>query len=198
MADKAGGETAGGVSGERRHLHVAYGNALIAARGYGAPETTEAFARAREFAAGDKDTLERLSADYGLWAGSLLRGELAAMRTHAGTFLGDVEARPDSPEAGVAHRAAGMTHWFAGEYREAREHLECALALFQAGRDDDLAFYFGQDPGTGAMLYLALTLWPLGESDARSPSLATLRRGVPASPISARVHMGKCMRPYSR
>ena len=30
-------------------LHVAYGNALIAARGYGAPETTEAFAKAREF-----------------------------------------------------------------------------------------------------------------------------------------------------
>ena len=30
-------------------LHVSYGNALIAARGYGAPETTEAFARAREF-----------------------------------------------------------------------------------------------------------------------------------------------------
>ena len=28
-------------------LHVAYGNALIAARGYGAPETTEAFAKAR-------------------------------------------------------------------------------------------------------------------------------------------------------
>ena len=28
-------------------LHVAYGNALIAARGFGAPETTEAFARAR-------------------------------------------------------------------------------------------------------------------------------------------------------
>ena len=182
MADKAGGEKAGGVSGERRHLRVAYGNALIAARGYGAPETTEAFARAREFAAGDKDTLERLSADYGLWTGSLLRGELAAMRTHAGTFLADVEARPDSPEAGVAHRAAGMTHWFAGEYREAREHLECALAFFQAGRDDDLAFYFGHDPGTGAMLYLALTLWPLGnigraislarDAEARSAGLA--------------------------
>ena len=30
-------------------LHVAYGNALIAARGYSAPETAEAFARAREF-----------------------------------------------------------------------------------------------------------------------------------------------------
>src|SRR3984957_13988883 len=35
-------------------LHVSYGNALIAARGYGAPETTEAFAKARESASGDK------------------------------------------------------------------------------------------------------------------------------------------------
>ena len=64
-------------------LHVAYGNALIAARGYGAPETTAAFARARESALGDKDAPERLAADYGLWAGSFVRGELSAMREHA-------------------------------------------------------------------------------------------------------------------
>ncbi len=42
------------------------------------------------------------------------------MRAHLADFLNDVEARPDSPEAGVAHRAAGTTCWFAGEYREAR------------------------------------------------------------------------------
>jgi predicted ATPase len=102
----------------------------------------------------------------------------------AETFLSDVEARPESPEAGVAHRAAGVTHWFAGEYREAQEHLERALALFRPGRDDDLAFRFGQDPGVTAMLYLALTLWPLGEigravslvrdAEARIASLAHL------------------------
>jgi predicted ATPase len=158
MADKAAG-----VSSQGQKLHVAYGNALIAARGYGAFETTEAFARARERAGGDKDTPERLAADYGLWAGSCVRGELSLMRVHAETFLSDVEARPDSPEAGVAHRAAGATHWFAGEYREAREHLERALALFQPGRDDDLAFRFGVDHGVVATLYLALTLWPQGE-----------------------------------
>ncbi len=146
-------------------LHVAYGNALIAARGYGAPETTEAFARARESASGDKDAPERLAADYGLWVGSFVRGELPSMRAHAAAFLSDVEARPDSPEAGVAHRAAGITCWFAGEYREARDHFERALALFQPGRDDDLAFRFGQDPGVAAMAYLAIALWPLGEVD---------------------------------
>ena len=95
---------------------------------------------------GDKDAPERLAADYGLWAGSYMRGELPSMRAHAAAFLSDVEARPDSPEAGVAHRAAGITCWFAGEYREAREHLERALALFQPGRDDDLAFRFGPGP----------------------------------------------------
>ena len=163
MADKARGGKAASAPGERQHLHVAYGNALIAARGFGAPETTEAFARARELAWREKDAPERLAADYGLWVGNYARGELSGMRAHAETFLGDVEANPDSPEAGVAHRAAGSTHWFAGEYAEAREQLERALALFQPGRDDDLAFRFGQDAGVAAMLYLGLVLWPLGD-----------------------------------
>ena len=87
------------------------------------------------------------------------------MRAHAAAFLSDVEARPDSPEAGVAHRAAGITCWFAGEYREARDHFERALALFQPGRDDDLAFRFGHDPGVAAMAYLAIASWPLGDVD---------------------------------
>jgi class 3 adenylate cyclase/predicted ATPase len=163
MADKAAGGNTAGYSGQRQQLQVAYGNALIAARGYGAPETTEAFAKARESAAGGNAGPERLSADYGLWGGSYARGELLAMRAHVETFLADTNGNPDSPEAGVAHRTAGITHWFAGEYREARDHLERALALFQPGRDDDLAFRFGHDVGLGAMLSLALTLWPLGE-----------------------------------
>ena len=182
MADKATGGKAASVSGERRHLHVAYGNALLHARGYGARETTEAFARARESVAGNEDAPERLAADYGVWVGSFLRGELSPMRAHAEAFLNDVEARPDSPEAGVARRIAGTTHWFAGEYPEARDHLERALAMFQPGRDDELAFRFGSDQGAVAMLYLALTLWPLGDigraasligdADARSASFA--------------------------
>jgi predicted ATPase len=100
-----------------------------------------------------------------VWVGSYVRGELPSMRAHAEAFLGDVEARPDSPEASVAHRAVGLTCWFAGEYREARYHFERALALFQPGRDDDLAFRFGIDPGVAAMAYLATASWPLGEVD---------------------------------
>ena len=95
MADKAGAtarrSTGGSAAPNQRltQLHVAYGNALIAARGYGAPETTEAFARARESRLATKDAPERLAADYGLWVGSYLRGELPSMRAHAAAFLSD-------------------------------------------------------------------------------------------------------------
>jgi predicted ATPase len=185
MADKAGEGRAADGSGERRQLHVAYGNALLQARGYGATETTEAFARVRQGALGDNAALEGLAADYGLWVGSLTRGELPAMRAHAETFLGDVEARPNSSEAGVAHRVAGTAHSFAGEYAEAREHLKRALALFQPARDDDLAFRFGQDVGVSAMSFLALTLWPIGDIE-RALSVV----GDAAARIAGLTHVG--------
>jgi predicted ATPase len=148
---------------QRQHLHVAYGNALIATRGFGAPETMEAFAKVRETAYGDKDAPERLAADFGLWNGSFTRGDLPSMRALAATILADVQVRPESAEAGVAQRILGATQWFAGEYVEARDPLERALALFEPGRDDDLAFRFGFDAGVAAMLYLAFALWPLGD-----------------------------------
>ena len=168
------------VLSQRVQLQVTYGNALIAARGHGALETTEAFVKARLSAAGDSDAPGRLAADYGLWTGSYARGELAAMRTHAANFLADVEAKPNSPEAGVAHRCAGTTHWFAGEYETARDHLELALALFQPGRDDDLAFRFGQDAGVAAMADLAQNLWPLGDVDRAASLMENLEARSPA------------------
>jgi class 3 adenylate cyclase/predicted ATPase len=186
MADRAsvtGRRAAGGPVAPTQHLtqlHVAYGNALIAARGYSAPETAEAFARARESASGDEDAPGRLAADYGLWASSYMRGDLPSMRAHAEAFLGDVEARPDSPEASVAHRAAGMTCWFAGEYREARSHLERALALFEPGRDDDLAFHFAWDPGVAAMASLAIASWALGEVDRAISLIDRMQTGIAA------------------
>ena len=168
MADRLSPTTlrASGTSNPRlTQLHVAYGNAAIAAHGFGALATTEAFAKARKSASGDEDALGRLAADYGLWVGSFIRGDLPAMQAHAAAFLSDLKATPDTPEAGVARRIAGMTCWFAGEYREARDHFERALALFQPGRDDDLAFRFGPDPGVSAMAHLAIVSWSLGEVD---------------------------------
>ena len=173
-------EIAGAAAGRDRRprLHVAYGNTLIAARGFGAPETTEAFAKARASSTTEGDAAERLAADFGLWAGSYARGELPQMRAQAAAFLADVKERPDLPEAGVAHRAQGITHWFAGEFLEARSHLERALALFEPDRDDDLGYRFGMDPGVPAMAYLGFTLWSLGEIDRAIALVERMRERV--------------------
>jgi class 3 adenylate cyclase/predicted ATPase len=174
-------KTTGSMTSANQRLtqfRVAYANALIAARGYAAPETTEAFARARESASDDKDATKQLAGAYGLWVGGYVRGELPSMRAHAQAFLDAVAARPDAPEAAVAHRIAGITCWFAGGYREARDHFARALAVFQPGRDDDLAFRFGFDPGVGAMSYLAFALWPLGEVDRAISLIDGMQRRI--------------------
>ena len=156
---------------ERRlHLQTAYGQAVMWSKGFAAEETMAAFARSRELTGGTENLAERFPAYYAQWVLSLARGEHRQAQRMAERFLREAEAKPHSPEASVAHRVAGITHWFAGEYREAHEHLEQALALFQPGRDDDLAFRFGNDAGAAASLYLALTLWPLGDVE-RAASL---------------------------
>ena len=149
--------------GARLKLQVAYGNAMIAAHGHGAPETIAAFKRAHELGSDAADVASRLSSNYGLWAGSYVHGDLQGMLGPSEAFLHDVELRPGSPEAGVAHRAYGVTQWFTGNYVKARAHLEKAVAIFDPERDRDLAFRFGQDVGVSANVYLAIALWPLGE-----------------------------------
>jgi predicted ATPase len=166
MGDKlAQGTSAKPHASSRLRLQIAYANALIAARGYGAPETTAAFGRARELAAGIEDATERFSVYYGLWVGSFVRGELAIMQESASAILRDCENQPKSSEAGIAHRLSGVTNWFSGNFEEALVHLEQALTIFDPERDGDLAFRFGQDIGVSAIAYSALVLWPLGQID---------------------------------
>ena len=167
MADKSAGvapQTAT-PAGARVKLQTSFGNALIAARGDGAPETTAAFERARELAAAVDDPMERLSANYGLWVGSLSRGEVGPLRAIAEVVLRDIEGKPPSPEAAMAHRLAGTTEWYLGNFELARAHLGQTLAEFDPQRDRDLIYRFGRDMGVSAMVFMALALWPLGETD---------------------------------
>ena len=148
---------------DRLRLQVAYGQALMACKGYGAAETTAAFARARELVSTIEDTGERFAIFYGLWVGSFIRGELAPMREIASAFLGDVEKCPGLPEATSAYRVAGLTCWFEGDYIGALESLERAVAESDVERDRSLAYRFGQDPGIASILNLAITVGPLGD-----------------------------------
>ena len=144
-------------------LQVAHGQALIAQRGYAAPETMAAFVRARELAAGIDDATERLFVYAALWSGSYIRGELAPMREMADALLREAEGQPGTSVAVIAHRIFGTTCTFEGDFVNAKRHLEEAASTYNQERDGHLAHRFGHDVGVAAEFYLALTLWPLGE-----------------------------------
>ena len=144
-------------------LQLSYGNALIAARGHGASETTAAFARARELAAGIADPAEQLSAFYGLWVGSFIRCEIPLAREVSAAALQLAERYPGTAEAAVAYRLHGLIYWYEGDFTTARQFLERSLSMFDPERDRDLAYRFGQDIGVAFMNYLAFAVWPLGE-----------------------------------
>ena len=92
---------------------------------------------------------------------------------------------------------AGMTHQFAGEYAEAREHLGTALPLFEPGRDDDLAFRFGLDAGFTAMVYLAIALWPLGEVDRAISLVERMQTRIAGLTHAGTLALDDCIRPCS-
>ena len=119
----------------RLRLQIAKGNALIASQGHHAHATTAAFARARDLASQIEDPPERFSAYYGMWVGSITRAELAPAQETAEAFLRDAARRPESPEAGIAHRSYGMTCWFQGDFFGARQHTERVHTIYDRERD---------------------------------------------------------------
>ncbi|MDA9546180.1 adenylate cyclase [Bradyrhizobium sp. CCBAU 45321] len=177
IADQLPGEPHRMMS--RLHLQIAYGRALRGSLGHSAPETVAAWTRARQFAAGIDDPVELAPVHSGLFNACLTHGELAPMRELADAIRSAAERRPDSPVAAVvAHWTGGVTCWFAGEYLNARTHLERALAIYRAEPDPATFRASALDLPFVIMRFLALVLWPLGDI-ARARKLAAEAVGTP-------------------
>jgi predicted ATPase len=182
---------AAAVRQRRLRLQISYGQALMWSKGFGALETSAAFARARELASRVEDPAERFSAYYGLWTGHFTRAEPVPMRDMAELFLREVTAQPDCPEAQVAHRVSGVTCWYFGDFVAAHEHFRKSVAVYDRVLHSDFADRFGQDPLASAEVWDAIALWVLGrideslrvadraladaESAAHSPTMAIVR-----------------------
>jgi predicted ATPase len=169
LADRlaaSAGSAPGAASGiNRLRLQTSLGYALFWAKGYQAPETSAAFARARELANRAEDASERFSAYYGLWVGHLTRGEPAPMREMAELFLREATARPDCPEVVIAHRNFGTTCFYFGDCAGAHDHYQKSLERYDRSRHADFANRFGQDHRATAQVFDALALWVLGRVD---------------------------------
>jgi predicted ATPase len=139
-------------------LQLAVGSALIAVKGWAAPDVERVFTHARELCERLGDPPELFPALLGLWSVYYLRGELRKAYELAELLLRRAQSAQDPTLLLYAHLALGCTSFSMGKFLVAREHLEVAISLYY--RERPMAI--GIDTGVNCLSYMALTLWTLG------------------------------------
>jgi class 3 adenylate cyclase/predicted ATPase len=160
-------------------LQTALGGALIAARGYSAPETGRAYERARELCGRLGRPAELFMVLRGLWNCYFVRGELQRARDLAERLVALGAEQGESLRRALAQRALGSTLLFLGEFTAAVEQLDRGIALDEAieASEDGRAplLLHAERAGLVCRLYAARGLWFLGFPDR---ALATVEAGL--------------------
>jgi predicted ATPase len=143
-------------------LQIALGGALIAAKGYAAPETGRAYARAGELCRQVGDVGRLFPLLFGQWVFHMARAEHAAAQEIAAEALRAAERDGDAAGLVVGHRAVGIGSLWRGDLVDARAHLEQELALYDPERHRCLASVYAYDPRLAGLSGLAFTLFQLG------------------------------------
>jgi len=160
-------------------LQVTLGAALMATKGYAAPEVEEAYTRARELCQQVGETPQLFTALWGLWVFYCVRGELQTARELGEQLLSLAQSAQDPALFLEAYVALGLTLFCLGELAPALAHLEQGIALYDPQQHRSHAFIYGQDPGMICLSWAALALWFLGYPDQalkRSHEALTLVR----------------------
>jgi class 3 adenylate cyclase/predicted ATPase len=145
-------------------LQLALGPALMAVKGFAAPQAERAYSRARELCERLGQTRELFLALFGLWIVNILRGHIPRAYELAEQLLRRAQSAHDPGLLLLAESTLGQTWFSMGEFLRAREHLEMAISLYDPERP--LAFrHGGVDAGVIGLSYVAWTLWQLGYPD---------------------------------
>ncbi len=149
-------------------LEVMLGQAMIAHRGYAAPETRKILLRAKTRFDDLTDPSQKFAILYGIWAGHYVGGEGSKQRDAAMEFLAEAERHNDTAALCIAHRMLGTTCVTTGEFATGLHHLERARALYDPAHHPRYRYQYGQDIGAAALCYLSWALWHLGHVDRAS------------------------------
>jgi class 3 adenylate cyclase/DNA-binding response OmpR family regulator/predicted ATPase len=149
-------------------FEVMLGQAIIAGRGYAAPETREVLVRAKTRFDDLTDPSQKFPILYGIWAGHYVGGEVSKQTDAAMEFLAAAERHKDTASLCIAHRMLGTTCVTKGEFATGLHHLERARALYDSAHHSRYRYQYGQDIGAAAQCYLSWALWHLGHVDQAS------------------------------
>jgi class 3 adenylate cyclase/predicted ATPase len=172
-------------------LHSGLGEALKVAKGYAAPETGDAYARARALWEELGSPSEFLGVPFGQSVYHLYRGELDLALRLDEDLLRLTSQRADAAGLILGHLSSGRDLFFVGRFALSRSHLEEALALY----DSNSSRWLIEQAGASSA-YLGIVLFCAGYPDQAmalsSAALADTRRQ--AHPPSLAGCLATCIR----
>ncbi|MBI3247938.1 MAG: AAA family ATPase [Deltaproteobacteria bacterium] len=161
-------------------LQLAQNDALVAVKGYTAPEVEKTVLRARELCQQLGETPQLFPMMFRLWVFYIMRRELQTARELAELLLRLAQSVQDPYPLSLAHTALGITLYWLGELTSARPHLEQAIALYDPQKHP--RFTVGTaDHRVDCLSYAAWTLWYLGYPEQalkRSQEAVALAQGL--------------------
>ena len=146
-------------------LQIGLGYAFIPARGYTAPQSIQAFTRAKDLCARASKNAALFRALYGLAVFNMVRGELRSADGFAQQCLEFTGHSSSSDIAVEAYLTRALTSHRLGDWLSAKTHLDRCSAKYDPIAHRDHAFVYGQDPKVCGLAWRALVLWALGYPD---------------------------------
>jgi len=146
-------------------LRSGLGAVLMAAKGFAAPETGQAYARARELWEQIGSPSEFLQIPYGQSRYHMFRGELDLSQRLNEDLLRLSRQRNDSAGLVLGHYSSGCNLMFAGRLAPARFHLEDAIAAYASRSEASLVHQAAVHPQVTSEAFLGNVLFCLGYPD---------------------------------
>jgi class 3 adenylate cyclase/tetratricopeptide (TPR) repeat protein len=144
-------------------LLISLGGPMTAAQGYSAADVEKIYLRAQELAESQDDELKLYQCLSGLYRCYVTRGQYGRAQDAGETMLDLARRKPEEPGYLLeAERAVGAVLLARGHEREALEHLENGIRIYDPGRHHQHTLHFASDPGLSCMLWSLLPLWLLG------------------------------------
>ena len=152
---------------QRRELELrsALGAVFMAVKGFAAPDTGNAYARARELWERLGSPSEYLHIPYGQSRYHMVRGELDLALRSAEDLLRLSRRRNDSAGLVLGHTSCGTYLMHAGCFASSRSHLEEVLALYDPILHRSLMYQAGYDPRVLIQAHSGIVLLCLGFPD---------------------------------
>ena len=177
---------------ERRQKELEFSSALGAVlnvvKGSAAPETGQAYARARELWEQLGSPVEFIQVPCGQSRYHAHRGELDRAQSLAEDLLHLSRRRNDSAGLVMGHYSSGRNLMWVGSFASSRSHLETVLALYDPNSHHSLVRQTGIHPQLAAQAALGIVLFCLGFPDqalAQSNKAIAEARRLPHPPTLA-------------